>query len=177
MRFLLPLIVCLAVPFAMSKPASAAPLEDFAKGPNGQWSFFTDRVMGGVSSGSAKLTSNALLLEGAVSTANNGGFIQVRRRVDLPADATAIRLRVRGNGQRYYLHLRTGGTPLPWQYYQAGFDAPRGWTDVTIPLSDFVPSGRVMRSAVRPGSVRTLAVVAYGRDHDARIEVAEISVQ
>jgi hypothetical protein len=27
---------------------------------------------------------------------------------------------VRGNNQRYFVHLPTGGTPLPWQYYQAG---------------------------------------------------------
>ena len=48
----------------------------------GQWSYFADTVMGGVSEGSAKFVNNgsveAIRLTGQVSTANNGGFIQVR---------------------------------------------------------------------------------------------------
>jgi hypothetical protein len=39
-----------------------------------------------------------------------------------PAGTTGVRLIVRGNDQRYFVHLGTGGTLLPWHYYQAGFD-------------------------------------------------------
>ena len=49
---------------------------------NQRWVFFTDRVMGGVSSGSLKLVEEKgdkfYKMTGDVSTANNGGFIQFR---------------------------------------------------------------------------------------------------
>ena len=51
----------------------------------GQWSYFADTVMGGVSEGTAKFEDQGLdqviRLIGEVSTANNGGFIQVRSPV------------------------------------------------------------------------------------------------
>ena len=46
----------------------------------------------------------------------------------VPSDATGVRLVVRGNAERYFVHLRTTGTVLPWQYYQAGFDDLEGIT-------------------------------------------------
>ena len=42
--------------------------------------------MGGVSQGSAEFDAGALRLTGQVSTKNNGGFIQVRTRID-PSDS------------------------------------------------------------------------------------------
>lgn len=169
------LVLMLTMPLAPS--TSATPLENFSQGASANWSFFTDQVMGGVSQGRASLAEGALRLEGRVSTENNGGFIQVRRTVDLPADATRIRLRVRGNGQKYYVHLRTGGTRLPWQYYQLGFDAKDGWSDVTLPLDAFEASSRLMRRTPKAASVRTLALVAYGRDHSAFVEVSDIFIE
>ena len=51
----------------------------------GQWSYLADTVMGGVSEGSAEFGNSGLdktiRLTGEVSTANNGGFIQVRSSV------------------------------------------------------------------------------------------------
>jgi hypothetical protein len=169
------LVMLLTMPLTPS--TSAATLEDFSQGTSSGWSFFTDQVMGGVSQGRASLADGALRLEGRVSTANNGGFIQVRRPVSLPETATQIRLRVRGNGQKYYLHLRTSGTRMPWQYYQIGFEATDGWSDVTLPLSAFEASGRLMRRMPRANAVRTLALVAYGRDHSAFVEVSDIYIE
>ena len=52
----------------------------------GQWSYFADTVMGGVSVGTAEFQSGesgkTIRLTGKVSTANNGGFIQVRSSVN-----------------------------------------------------------------------------------------------
>ncbi|MDX1937185.1 MAG: hypothetical protein SFU21_08705, partial [Flavihumibacter sp.] len=47
---------------------------------------------------------------------------QARRDLTEPPPDTAegVRIVVRGNGQRYFIHLRSSGTVLPWQYYQAG---------------------------------------------------------
>jgi hypothetical protein len=104
--------------------------------------------MGGVSSGQVTLLSEGdwrfARMTGAVSTENNGGFIQMR--LDLPQGAAAgadgVRLIVRGNSQRYFVHLRTGGTRLPWQYYQAGFEVGPDWAEVRLPFDGLPPLRR-----------------------------------
>ena len=63
--------------------------EDFNKNSKeSNWEFITDQVMGGVSSGSfniLKETNRSFLrMTGKVSLENNGGFIQVRKLVDVP---------------------------------------------------------------------------------------------
>ena len=126
-------------------------VETFEIQPETRWRFFTDGVMGGVSTGRVSFVTEEdrvhAHMTGKVSTRNNGGFIQIR--MDLrslpPKDATGVRLVVRGNGQRYFVHLRTSGTVLPWQYYQAGFDVTRDWTEVLLPFSEFEASGRLLR--------------------------------
>lgn len=171
------LALCLA--FLASPAVSDMLIEDFAQPSDSEWRFFTDQVMGGVSTGQAVIVQDdrpALRLAGEVSTENRGGFIQARRDLPggLPEDATALRITVRGDGQRYFLHLRTTGTRLPWQYYQAGFEAREDWTELRVPLSAFEPSGRLLPRDLRPDTVRSVALVAYGRDHEARVELARI---
>jgi len=140
------------------------------------WRFFTDQVMGGVSRGEASLADDAVILRGQVSTANNGGFIQVRRNTaPLPKATTALRITARGDGQTYFVHLRTAATRLPWQYYQAAFEAPETWTEITLPLTAFRPSGSLLPKVPNPASLRSIALVAYGRDHNADVALAEIT--
>ena len=58
-------------------------IDDFSDNPERRWQFYTDQVMGGVSDGRASVRLDSegpyVRLEGLVSTANNGGFIQIRR--------------------------------------------------------------------------------------------------
>lgn len=140
------------------------------------WRYLADTVMGGVSEGQAQVDGDAIRLTGTVSTANNGGFIQVRTDLPngAPEGATALRLRVRGNGQRYFIHLRTRATRLPWQYYQAGFDTTADWQDITLPLSAFRPSGAMLPRSIRPERIRSLGLVAYGRDHQADVRLSAL---
>lgn len=99
--------------------------ETFDANPSTRWTYFADTVMGGVSIGDATFERDAsqsfVRLAGNVSTDNNGSFIQVRRSLldRLPADTKGVRLKVRGNGGTYFVHLSNKGTRLPWQYYQA----------------------------------------------------------
>jgi len=155
-------------------------IETFESGPQDRWRFFADTVMGGVSTGRASFLREDgqahAHLEGTVSTANRGGFIQIQ--MDLPqpppAGTQGVRIVVRGNDQRYFVHLRTGGTVLPWQYYQAGFDVTRSWSELRLPFEDFRPSGRFLRTTPKPESLKSIGIVAYGRDHEAEIDVREV---
>jgi hypothetical protein len=145
--------------------------------PATPWRFFSDRVMGGVSEGAAEVSNGAIRLTGTVSTANRGGFIQVRTDLDtaLPDDAAGLEVEARGNGERYFVHLRTRGLVLPWQYYQAGFEAGAAWARVRLPLTAFKASGALMRAPPRPGDITSVALVAYGRDHVAELEARYVA--
>lgn len=187
MRNLIPVLIAAALlggalpPALAEEPLSGdALIEDFTMQPENRWRFFTDQVMGGVSTGGVTFAqedgTSFARMTGRVSTANRGGFIQMR--LDLatppPEGTTGVRLIVRGNDQRYFVHLRTDGTLLPWQYYQAGFDVTESWSEVRLPLDAFDASGGLLRNLPAPGSLTSVAVVAYGRDHDARIDVREV---
>ena len=165
-------LACLIL--VMPEPTRADPtVSGYTPPPLSEYRFFTDQVMGGVSTGAARVTGAAetrhLRLTGRVSTENRGGFIQAR--VDLPAPlpeaAQGVVLRVRGNGERYFAHLRTRGTILPWQYYQAPFETTAEWQEIRIPFTAFERSGALLRETPRPETVTSLAAVAYGREHEA----------
>lgn len=174
------LFVLLLLIAPMTTLAGNIMIENFELQPETRWRFFTDGVMGGVSSGQvAFVRENELVharMTGKVSTENNGGFIQMRMELPdgVPEDVTGVRLIIRGNDQRYFVHLRTTGTILPWQYYQAGFEATGDWAEVRLPLDSFERSGRLLRGVPNAVSLRSIAVVAYGRDHEAKIDVREV---
>ena len=160
--------------------ASEKPFESFDPNNSRSWSFFTDGVMGGVSSGKAFLgksgSDNFVRLEGKVSTANNGGFIQIRHSLkkSLEKDVRGVSLKVRGNGEKYYVFIRTSSTLLPWQFYSASFKTSKNWKVMKIKLDAFQPSSRFLRKTIKSSSVKSIGIVAYGRDHDAKIDVSEI---
>jgi len=145
-----------------------------------RWSYVSDQVMGGVSEGQARMETAegapVLRLTGDVSTANRGGFIQTRIELEdtLPASAQGVVLRARGNGEHYFILLRTRGTVLPWQYYQARFETGPEWQEIRLPFSAFAPSGGLLRKAPAPEAIRSLGVVAYGRDHRADVSVGAV---
>ncbi len=145
--------------------------------PDGRWTYVSDQVMGGQSTGGARIDmadgQPVLRLTGDVSTANRGGFLQTRITLDSPPPdgAQGVTLRVRGNGEGYFVHLRTAGTVLPWQYYQAPFATTDRWTDIRIPFANFAASGKMLRRTIAPATISSLGIVAYGRDHQADISV------
>ncbi len=69
---------------------------------------------------------------------NNGGFIQVRTRIDHKSERqlgkSGIKIKVKGNGDVYYLHVRNASARLPWQYYTASFQTSEKWKDITISI-------------------------------------------
>ena len=161
--------------------ASEKPFESFDPNNSRSWSFFTDGVMGGVSSGKAFLgksgSDNFVRLEGKVSTANNGGFIQIRHSLAnyLDKDIKGISLKVRGNGEKYYVFIRTSTTLLPWQFYNASFETSKNWNLIKINLEEFQPSSRFLRKTIKSSSIKSIGIVAYGRDHNAKVDISEIN--
>ena len=160
-------------------------IDDFTDNPERRWQFYTDQVMGGVSDGRASVLSGFVgpyvRLEGLVSTANNGGFIQIRRDIlNGVKDAEGILLTVRGNGENYYIHLNTNETIfLPQQYryyYQAIFPTSKDWTEVKLPFSTaFKRSNANISESFDGNQVRTIGILAHGKDHNALLEISYLS--
>jgi hypothetical protein len=147
------------------------------------WEGFTDQVMGGVSELSVNRVSSGdgayLRMRGRVSTDNNGGFIQVRLKFNSDGrffDATGyrgIRLEVRGEDEGYYIFLRTSATLLPWKFYKASFAVTSEWSVVEIPWEAFGPGDYGRLRALNVARLKSLALVAYGRDFQANLDVRE----
>jgi hypothetical protein len=137
----------------------------------GNWQLVTDQVMGGRSSGELVpdhyLGKSCLRMRGLVSTANNGGFLQLALDLDdgRRFDASiydGLEIVVAGNNERYNIHLRTSNLWLPWQSYRASFAAGPQWRTIRISFSDveaYRTSGRFLSDRlIRVG------LVAIGRD-------------
>ena len=144
------------------------------------WEYIADDVMGGVSKGNVKFQGieggNIALLQGNVSTENNGGFIQIRRAlrdIDLH-DAKSVKIIARGNDQVYFVFLRTTGTVLPWQYYSAEFKVTENFEEFILPIDKFKKSGLLMTGKVNPKNITSIGLVAFGRDHQAELHVKEV---
>ncbi len=140
------------------------------------WAYLADTVMGGVSRGGAEFSAGALRLTGKVSTKNNGGFIQVRTRID-PSQAvgkSGIKIKVKGNGDVYYLHVRNASARLPWQYYTASFKTSEKWKEISISFDEFEKSATLMPRKLKSESIKTIGLVAYGKDHNADVSIANL---
>ena len=158
-----------------------AMIEDFTHEPQKRWQFFTDQVMGGVSEGGARIVSDPkgsyVRMEGSVSTANNGGFIQLRTYLNGgPKNAKGILLKVRGNGENYYIHMKTSETNSYREYYRAIFSTSNNWVEVKLPFSEaFKRSSSWISNNISAEKIRAIGLVAYGKDHNALLEVSYLS--
>ncbi len=107
------------------------------------WGSVDDVVMGGVSESGMRWGGSSAIFSGRVSTDNSGGFASVRTRnfdptMDL-SDYPGIELRVRGDGQRYKLFMRTEAA---WDGvgYAYSFDTSSNeWMTIRVPFDRLVP--------------------------------------
>jgi len=107
------------------------------------WGAVDDVVMGGVSESGIRLADGYALFSGNVSTDNSGGFASVRTRNFEPSfnlsNYRGIELRVKGDGQRYKLFLRT---EAKWDGvgYAYSFDTIADeWMTIQVPFQELVP--------------------------------------
>jgi len=155
-------------------------LKDNFQGPE-KWTYIADDVMGGVSTGSFEYKTNndvtVALLSGKVSTENKGGFIQSRRNVinSNLEKANFVRVVAKGNNQKYFIHLRTTGTFLPWQYYAAEFIVEENFKEFIIPITNFKKSGFFLGNKINAKNITSIGIVAFGRDHYAELYIKEVA--
>ena len=120
------------------------PLFEFT-GPEAaqKWQAVNDGVMGGVSDGRFKITTdNTLEFFGTLSLENNGGFASVRTKptdLDIKAGDTLV-VRVKGDGREYVLTIYTKSRRMAFSYRAPLPTTTDEWTDVAIPLADFIPT-------------------------------------
>ncbi|XP_037483765.1 protein HIGH CHLOROPHYLL FLUORESCENCE PHENOTYPE 173, chloroplastic-like [Triticum dicoccoides] len=125
------------------------------------WGALDDVVMGGVSESAFQIQSTGSetgeatgLFKGTVSTSNNGGFTSIRtKNFTVPEDLSpydGVELRVKGDGRRYKLIIRTS---YEWDTigYTASFDTTKGeWQSVRIPFSSLIPVFRARTATDAP---------------------------
>ena len=130
------------------------------------WRPVDDVVMGGVSRSTFRQAQPGVAsFSGNVSLENFGGFASVRtapRDWDT-AGASAFLLRVRGDGHTYKFTIRTSDG-LDGIQYQARFTAPaQTWTEVRLPVRDFVATFRGRKvpfaPSLDPAKVRAIGLM------------------
>ena len=147
------------------------------------WQYVSDRVMGGVSDGQVTLEQEGEMyyarLTGNVSTKNNGGFIQLRSGVSFSnsekdgKNLRGVRLNVRGNGETYYIHIRTNESWSPSDYYSTTFIADSEWKMIDLPFNKFERRWS-NDSSLDAKKIRSFGIVAYGRDYISDVSVSTI---
>ena len=147
------------------------------------WQYISDQTMGGVSDGQAILDKDGDMifarLTGNVSTANNGGFIQIRTNfsfVDLintNKDLKGVLLNTKGNGETYHIFIRTSEDRSYRDFYSATFTTNDNWEIVDLPFSKF--KHRYSNRSLDGNDIRTFGIVAYGRNFYSDVSVSEVS--
>ena len=126
------------------------------------WRTTDDVVMGGISSSTLTVEPPEIgVFQGTVSLDRGGGFASVH--APLPStnlsEYHGLEMRIRGDGNRYRLRLRTGASALT---YQSPFGTqPGSWQSTRLPFQSFRPTfhGQVIADAP---SLDTTEVTSLG---------------
>jgi hypothetical protein len=147
------------------------------------WRGVSDQVMGGISEASVSHGvidgRPCLHLTGDVRLENDGGFIQAAldltpRGETLDASSFAgVRIIVRGNSEKYSVHLRTPDNVRPWQSYRAHFTARPDWETIDLPFESFVPYR--LEAPLDRTRLRRIGLVAIGRALYADLAVSRLA--
>ena len=147
------------------------------------WQFISDQVMGGVSDGKVTFEQDGEIyyarLTGNVSTRNYGGVIQLRAGISFANSEKngkklqGVRLKVRGNGETYDIHIITNDIAYYGDFYSASFQSDPDWKMIDLPFNTFKRK-RFNASSLDPKNIRSFAIAAYGRDFTSDVSVSTI---
>jgi hypothetical protein len=136
-----------------------------------QWRGVSDQVMGGISEASISHGvidgRHNLRMAGDVRLENDGGFIQAALDLAPSGDTidasgfTGVRIIVRGNGEKYSVHLRTPDNVRPWQSYRAHF-RERVCAGLARARETGTKSGRPIGRPQAPGKAKALKLLEKG---------------
>ncbi|EED30915.1 NADH:ubiquinone oxidoreductase complex i intermediate-associated protein 30 [gamma proteobacterium NOR5-3] len=163
-------------------------IDDFAdaeQASNGaRWQYISDRVMGGVSDGTAHHgpVGGRLALElcGTVSLDNNGGFIQIALDLNTAGAAmdagraSGVAVCLCGDDGRYAINLRTTDTQRPWQSYRSQVDSTRDWKTHYLPFSGF--QAHRIESPLNSHRLRRIGLIAIGDPGAARVAICRLAL-
>ncbi|GIS26134.1 MAG: hypothetical protein CM15mP127_05070 [Gammaproteobacteria bacterium] len=98
--------------------------------PN-DWRGVTDQVMGGKSVLSIDHEDGIFYMKGTVTTANNGGFVRLSKRIDIKDNSyKGVTFKAKGNIEQYELHVTLKGVKMPpWSYLSSAFDVTSDWQE------------------------------------------------
>ena len=186
-NFVLKKVIFLILFFiCQSKVSSKDMILDQLKNPkltnqSQQWNFITDQVMGGLSTGKFIVEKvdevMCYRMTGDVSTKNNGGFIQIRAKLNPEInseDYDGVYIKVYGNEKNYNLHLRTGLTLAPWQYYSYTFPTIKNWIEIRAPFEKFKKSNFYQPKSILGQNIKSVGLVAGFDDFESDICLSEI---
>jgi NADH dehydrogenase [ubiquinone] 1 alpha subcomplex assembly factor 1 len=145
----------------------------------GLWVKVNDGVMGGLSQSEMAFTpEGTAVFAGTLSLENYGGFASVRTHPQAYAlgDYDGLAVRVRGDGHRFKVRLRTDDH-FDGPAYQADLDTQAGvWIVVHVPFEAFVSTfrGRILRDAppLESARVRQIGFLIADKQEGAfRLEI------
>lgn len=146
------------------------------------WQVINDVVMGGRSrSEFVAADDSTAVFQGFLSLDNYGGFASIRSAVseyDLGGYA-GLELRVRGDGRRYHVRLRTTDS-FDDAAYKYEFDTEKDrWIDVRAPFEEFVATyrGRILRDypPLDPSAVRQIGfLLGDKKEGPFRLEIDRV---
>jgi NADH dehydrogenase [ubiquinone] 1 alpha subcomplex assembly factor 1 len=147
----------------------------------GRWEPVNDSVMGGLSEGLMSASGGAAVFHGRVSLENFGGFASVR---SLPLEFDlrgydGLIVRVRGDGRRYRLRLKTDDDFDGFAYQATFFTAPGEWVEPRLSFDEFFPvfRGQLVDGApaLDPANIRRFGfMIADKQEGPFRLEMREV---
>ena len=127
-------------------------MKDKPSGKWNDWMVVNDSVMGGISQSRPEITGrDTLVFLGNVSLENNGGFASIRHVAEPFGldEGEGILLRVKGDGKKYQLRVRTSDG-FDGMAYKTDFQTAKGeWQEFRFPWNVFTGTyrGRLIENA------------------------------
>ena len=100
-------------------------------------------------------------------------FVWTDRGETLDASGySGVSIIVRGNGEKYSVHLRTLDNVRPWQSYRAHFTVESDWDTIDLPFETFAPYR--LEAPLDLTRLRRIGLVAIGRAFYADLAVSKL---